>query len=143
VTVAHVLRYTPFAAQLREIDINVELLALDAPALSDLLDQTDGWHATPDLFSIRFGPLDWLGTYGCATARRFWCDEDFDAAVNELRTTPDVDEQLPLNDEMQRVWHESANWIKTLDLFDLRGMAADIQGYRPWYLERFFGVWRE
>jgi peptide/nickel transport system substrate-binding protein len=132
-----------FAAQLREIGIEVQLLALDAPALTDLLDQTEGWHATPDLFSIRFGPIDWYGTFGCATARRFWCDEDFDAAVDELRATPEEEDQLPLNDEMQRIWHEGANWIKTLDLFDMRGMASDIHGYKPWYLERFFGVWRE
>lgn len=132
-----------FAAQLREIGIDVVLRALDAAALSDLLDQTEGWHATPDLFSIRFSPLDWLGTYGCATARRFWCNEDFDAAANELRATANEEEQKALNDEMQRVWHEGANWIKTLDLFDLRGMSADIHGYEPWYLERFWGVWRE
>jgi peptide/nickel transport system substrate-binding protein len=131
------------AAQLREIGITVELLALDAAALDALLEEGEGWHATPDLFSIRFGPLDWLGTFGCATARRFWCNEDFDAAANELRATADEEEQKVLNDEMQRIWHEDANWIKTLDLFDLRGMAANIQGYQPWYLERFWGVWRE
>lgn len=131
------------AAQLREIGVTVNLLAMDAAALDDLLDTGEGWHATPDLFSIRFSPLDWLGTFGCSTARRFWCDEEFDAAAEELRATPDEEKQKALSDEMQRVWYEDANWIKGPDIFDARGIAADIEGYEPWYLERFWGVWRK
>jgi 2,5-diketo-D-gluconate reductase A len=57
--------------------------------------------------------------------------------------TLDEEEQKPLSDEIQRIHHEHVYALHLFDEFPLIARRNDIAGFEQWYLERFWGVWRE
>jgi peptide/nickel transport system substrate-binding protein len=134
---------TVLSDQLEDIGINITTEGVDGPTMINRRAQPDSWHLQTDGMSLRFTPADWDATLNCETFRSNWCDDEMQAAFDQLQVTVGQEEQKPLSDEIQRVYHENVYALHLFDHFDLVAHRENIKGFEHWYLPRFWGVWRE
>ena len=45
--------------------------------------------------------------------------------------------------EMQKVFYETLPHVNVVEFFPVQVLRSDVQGYKPWYIPRFFGVWSD
>lgn len=87
-----------------------------------------GWtgdNGDPDNFLTGLLTCDGVGGYN----RSFWCNEEFDAAVLEARTTEDTAQRVELYHEAQEIFHEDAPWITTGHSVVYLPVRNEVQGY--------------
>jgi peptide/nickel transport system substrate-binding protein len=134
---------TALMSRLEQIGMNVSLERYDRAGWQARTQEEEGWHITQSGLTMRFTPYDYAATWDCGSDRRFFCDEDMEAAFADLTAAFDYETQKAASDEIQRIHQEKVVSIKMPDVFSLTGHRSDIHGYERWYLDRFWGVWRE
>jgi oligopeptide transport system substrate-binding protein len=150
---ASTLAARSIAADLAQIGIQVEVIAQDFETLTATLRTP---HAAPLLYSGWFmdfpDPADFIDpTLSCATAvaggsnSAWYCNEAVDALSAEARTVVDLDEAIPLYQEIERRIMADAPWVPTFFPLVTALRSERLQGFEHfhpvyWYDLPRYGV---
>jgi dipeptide transport system substrate-binding protein len=123
-------------ADLAKVGIKVKLLTFDWPTYLKKASQGDqqmlqmGWtgdNGDPDNF---LNTLLGCGAIKAGSNYSKWCDQKFNKAVEEAKTTPDMKKRTALYKEAQKIFKEQAPWVTLAHSTVFKAMAKNIKGYK-------------
>jgi peptide/nickel transport system substrate-binding protein len=132
-------------AQMKKIGINSEIEYLDWPALAEKFKNNDfdilayGYGAFPDPDQFYFGRLH------RSVIQNGWDNPDYNALVEEARTTTDLEKRKDLYARAQQLIIEDVPLITTFHEEYYYGHDKKLKGFVPWsaFFHRFWNVWIE
>lgn len=129
--------------QMKKAGINVELKMVDwTTNVGDLSKGTGGWDMT--ITGLCSGPL--LGPQQWRLSLAFAQNPD-DPVVTEgyakMFATTDAAERKKIWMGIEKYFIEEGYMMKVADIADLRGMNDKFVGIKPYYMQRFWDVWKK
>ena len=73
----------------------------------------------------------------------FYCNDENDALLAQMRSTVSPTEQAEIFKEVQRLFYEEVGAIKFGDRFTLRGLRSNVEGYANTPEPFFWNSWLE
>lgn len=122
------------------LDMNVTVDVLDWPGQRSFENNREGWHLTPTFYSLRFDPSDFESSFHSRAERKFYANEEMDAALERGASATTLEERQAAYEEVQRLFYEDVTALKLADVFDLEAVSSDLEGFETWYTPRFWGV---
>lgn len=131
-----------------KLGMNTKVEVYDWAGFLSKLSEKSGWHigwmgwATAQ----NLNPNAWSSFWGCEGEppwNQHYCNADMDAALDALDRATTDEERLAALPEIQRVFYEDLVNIKVLDYYFPYAARSDIKGFQGWYLDRYWGVWRQ
>lgn len=123
-------------ADLAKVGIKVKLLTFDWPTYLKKASQGDhqmlqmGWtgdNGDPDNF---LNTLLGCGAVTAGSNYSKWCDQKFNKAVVDAKTTPDMKKRIALYKEAQKIFKEQAPWVTIAHSTVFKAMAKNVKGYK-------------
>lgn len=122
------------------LGMNITVNILDWPGQRAFENNEEGWHLTPTFYSLRFDPSDFESSFHSRAGRKFYANDEMDAALERGATATTIEERQAAYEEVQALFYEDVPGLKLADVFDLEAITNDVEGFEPWYTPRFWGV---
>ncbi len=123
-------------ADLAKVGIKVKLVSFDWPTYLKKASQGDhqmiqmGWtgdNGDPDNF---LNTLLGCGAIASGSNYSKWCDQKFNKAVVEAKTTTDIKKRTALYKTAQQVFNQQAPWATIAHSTVFKAMAKNVKGYK-------------
>lgn len=122
--------------QLKQLDLNITLDVVDWGTLVQTRTTYDifvtGIPTVSEPTQLVILNCTWVG---------FYCNEENDALLAQMRATVSTTEQAEIFKEVQRLFYDEVGAIKLGDRFTLRGLSSDVQGYANTPEPFFWNSW--
>lgn len=129
--------------QLKAVGINVQIDAMDWPALVAKRGKPEGWH----LYPAQFGTGPWLGdpvlsvgALGTATSPNHHQDPSFVSLVKDMQTKPTQEERRDAWLKVQKHMVDQLLAIKLGDIGQSQAHSRKLAGYVPFRTTRLWNV---
>lgn len=112
------------------------------------MNEKDTWNFAPmgmitgQLLEPSWFVATWHSTSG-PFLNPFFADDEMDAALEATANAPNAEEKRAGMAEMQRVFWEKLPYIKLWDSHYAYYTRGEIMGFSGFYLERYWGIWRQ
>lgn len=151
VTASHIPTYfgTAFALsdQMQQLGLNTKVTVLTGAAY--------GAYVRERKHAINFAGLmtpilvspEWFMTYfNCEPTiyyGPYYCDEDMEATLAALGSASSIEDKKSALAGLQSIVFEDVVNILISQIGEVSYARSDIRGYEGWYINRYFGVWRQ
>ena len=136
------------ADQLKRVGVNAKVEVLDWPGMRARWGEKESWHisTTSYLTAVLVSPEAW-GIFwesgSSAPERAGYSHPEMDKAFKDLSLALTVEQRKVKLKDIQRIMYETLPHIPTVEIFDASLLRSDIQGFKGWYTNRFFGMWSD
>lgn len=124
---------------LQQAGFVVELEVVDFATILSRRRDASVWDVFQTGFSIQPDPTQYL-VFDCNWPA-FWCDEEKDRLLGELRIDRDFDERYAVWEELQSYYWEFHPAVKIGDYFNLYGSSTRVNGYASLNQVFWYNVW--
>ena len=136
------------ADQLKRVGVNTKVDVLDWPGTRARWGEKDSWHisttsyVTPVLVSPEAWGVFW-DSEATAPERCGYANPEMDKVFKDLSLASTPERRKAKVQEIQRIMYETLPHIPTVELHEVNLLRSDIQGFKGWYSNRFFGLWSD
>lgn len=136
------------ADQLKRVGVNAKVDVLDWPGMRARWGEKETWHisTTTYLTPVLVSPEAWgvfWNSEAAAPERGGYSNPEMDKVFKDLSLAPTVEQRKAKLRDLQRIMYETLPHIPTAEIFDVSLLRSDIQGFKGWYTNRFFGLWSD
>jgi len=131
--------------QLRAIGMNVRMDVFDWPTAIANQRNREAWNLwfTGQGTGPAVGPFSAYVNLVSPQNQSFAPDAELDRYYNDMRTLPTEPERIAAFGRFQRRAYENVHLIKFGDLTKVQAARANVKGFRPYRIPRFWNVWLE
>lgn len=126
---------------LRNIGMNVEIVALDWPGVNARVTDLNVWEMAVTGFSIRSDPSG-LDVHLTGKGKQSTYEsEEMNELLHRARVEPDFDKRYELYGKVQELVYKDVPFIKYGDVFGLTVSREEVKNFNHWYLGTYWNVW--
>ena len=112
--------------QLDEVGFNVDLQVVDWATLNNRTEKPDLWEIFSTGFVFNADPANHVSLR--CTFNGWWCNEEKERLLGELRTESDPKKRKAIVDRLQAVFYEDVGSVKLGDYFTLDAARREVRG---------------
>lgn len=132
--------------QLEKIGLNVKMEVVDWPTANKMMTTPSEWNQfdiTYTGISVRFDPTAYNMNFNSAYQFQPYKSDEMDNLLKQGSSTADKATRKEAYDKVQELIYKDVPILQHGDVYTLNASSTKLKGEKPWYMMRFWNVWKD